>query len=114
VLASFNMGTTLRADSCFSWAIDCYLGCYAIWDQEQDDARNFTWLDGALPLMDPFANGHYVNEVEGRRHPDRYPLCFTDDNWQRLEAMRTQFDPAGVFHHYLNWGQSTFSVTDST
>jgi FAD/FMN-containing dehydrogenase len=104
VLASFNMGTTLRPDSCFSWAVDCYLGCYAIWDRAQDDERNFTWLDGALPLMDPFAEGHYVNEVEGRRHPGRYRLCFTDDNWRRLQELRTQFDPAGVFHHYLGLG----------
>jgi len=101
ILAAFNMHTRTRPDSCFSWDIDCYLGCYTIWDNEQDDERVFTWLDGTLPLMDPFAEGHYVNEVEGRRHPDRYRLCFSATNWQRLRQVRQQFDPAGVFHDYL-------------
>ena len=101
VLASSNMQTRRLLDSCFSWAIDCYLGCYAIWDLEQDDERIFNWLDKTLPLMDPFAEGHYVNEVEGRRHPNRYRLCYSEDNWQRLQALRGQFDPAGVFHTYL-------------
>jgi FAD/FMN-containing dehydrogenase len=72
-----------------------------IWDSEADDERVFTWLDGTLPLMDPFAEGHYVNEVEGRRHPDRYRLSYSEANWQRLRHMRQQFDPAGVFQDYL-------------
>jgi len=101
VLASFNMHTRRLPDSCFSWAIDCYVGCYAIWDHEQDDEQLFGWLDKSLPLMDPFAEGHYVNEVEGRRHPDRYRLSFTDENWQRLQGLRSQFDPNGVFHTFL-------------
>jgi len=101
VLASFNMHTRSLPDSCFSWAIDCYVGCYAIWDHEEDDEQLFGWLDESLPLMDPFAEGHYVNEVEGRRHPDRYRLSFTDENWQRLQGLRSQFDPSGVFHTFL-------------
>ena len=51
--------------------------------------------------MDPFAVGHYVNEVEGRGHPERYPQCFSAANWQRLQQLRSQYDPAGVFHSYL-------------
>jgi FAD/FMN-containing dehydrogenase len=101
ILAAFNMHTRTRPDSCFSWDIDCYLGCYTIWDDEQDDERVFTWLDGTLPLMDPFAEGHYVNEIEGRRHPDRYRLCFSESNWQRLRQERQQYDPTGVFHDFL-------------
>jgi FAD/FMN-containing dehydrogenase len=101
VLASFNMATRVHPDSCFSWAADCFVGCYAIWDEEQDDARNFSWLNQTLPLMDPFAVGHYVNEVEGRGHPERYPQCFSAANWQRLQQLRRRYDPAGVFHSYL-------------
>ena len=104
VLASANMHTKPRADSCFSWEIDCYVGCYAIWDHEADDERNFTWLDGSVPLMDPFGEGHYVNEVEGRRRPERYRECFSAANWERLEALRAEYDPKGVFHHYLGLG----------
>lgn len=101
VLAAFNMRLKDTPDSCFSWLADCFVGCYAIWDDERDDARNFSWLDQTLPLMDPYAEGHYLNEVEGRGHPERFRQCFTAANWERLQQMRHQYDPAGVFHHYL-------------
>lgn len=101
VLAAFNMRLKETPDSCFSWMADCFVGCYAIWDEEQDDARNFAWLGETLPLMDPFAVGHYVNEVEGRGHPERFPKCFSTANWARLQKLRSQYDPSGVFHHYL-------------
>lgn len=101
VLASFNMQTKTYPDSCFSWEADCFVGCYAIWDEEADDPHNFAWLNETLPLMDPFAVGHYVNEVEGRGHPERYRKCFSAANWQRLRQLRAQYDPAGVFHDYL-------------
>lgn len=101
VLGAFNLRIKDTPDSCFSWVADAFVGCYAIWDDEADDARNFAWLNQTLPLMDPFAVGHYVNEVEGRGHPERYPQCFSAANWQRLQALRTRYDPAGVFHSYL-------------
>lgn len=101
VLAAFNMRLEDKPDSCFSWVADCFVGCYAIWDDERDDARNFSWLNQTLPLMDPFAEGHYLNEVEGRGHPERFRLCFTAANWERLQQLRRRYDPDGVFHHYL-------------
>jgi len=104
VLAGFNLNTRTAPDSCFSWEVDCYVGCYAIWDDEQDDARNFAWLNQSLPLMDPFAEGHYINEVEGRGHPERFRQCFNDANWLRLQNLRQHYDPQGLFHHYLGYG----------
>jgi FAD/FMN-containing dehydrogenase len=101
VLAAYNLRLRDRADACFSWVADSFVGCYAIWDEEQDDPRNFAWLRAFLPLIDPFANGHYVNEVEGRGSPDRYRQCYSAANWQRLQKLRQQHDPTGVFHSYL-------------
>lgn len=104
VLASFNMNTKVYPDSCFSWAVDTYVGCYAIWDDEKDDPVNFAWLKENLPKMDPFAVGHYINEVDWQLDPQRFRKCFTEANWKRLQQLRSQYDPAGVFHTYL--GQS--------
>jgi FAD/FMN-containing dehydrogenase len=101
VLAGFNMNLEPVTDACQSWAADCYVGCYGIWDEERDDARIYSWLRGCLPLMDPYATGHYVNEVEGR-HPDRFRQCFSAANWDRLETLRRRYDPDGVFHGFLN------------
>lgn len=101
VLASFNMRLEQKADACFSWAADCFVGCYAIWDAAADDPVFFDWLARSLPMMDPFAVGHYVNEVEGRGHPERFRQCFSAANWARLQELRATHDPQGVFHHYL-------------
>lgn len=105
ILASYNKNLEDRDDSCFSWVADCFIGCYAIWDHEQDDDINYEWLSGTLPLMDPFAVGHYPNEVEPR-HTDRYRKCFSDANWERLEQLRAKYDPNGVFHHYLTQSEA--------
>lgn len=104
VLAGYGMNLKTRADACFSSAADCYLGCYAIWDKAENDAVNYRWLEQCLPLMDPFANGHYANEVEPRFNSDRLRQCFSDEAWARLGRLRAKYDPDGLFHKHL--GQS--------
>lgn len=106
VLTAWGMNLRARDDACFSSIADHYVGCFAIWDEEKDDDRNFQWLDRTLPLMDPFAKGHYVNEVEARRHPERIRHCFSDANWKRLQELRRTYDPDGVFHAYLGHPRS--------
>ena len=100
ILASYNMNIQHKEDSCFSWVADCYVGCYAIWDDEGNDDQNYEWLGKTLPLMDPFAVGHYPNEIEPR-HTDRYRKCYSEENWARLQELRSKYDPNGVFHTYL-------------
>ena len=51
--------------------------------------------------MDPFAVGHYPNEVEPR-HADRYRKCYSTENWQRLGQLREKYDAGGVFHTFLS------------
>ena len=77
------------------------MGCYAIWDREEDDPANYQWLGDTIPLMDPFGEGHYVNEIEPSLTANRYRQCYTAANWERLEQLRKNYDPKGLFHHYL-------------
>ena len=105
ILASYNMNMEHKADSCFSWVADSYVGCYAIWDKEEEDDINYDWLSKTLPLMDPFAIGHYPNEVEPR-HTDRYRKCYSEEDWKRLEQLRNKYDPSGVFHQYLTQSEA--------
>jgi FAD/FMN-containing dehydrogenase len=101
VIASYGLNLEARDDACFSSIARHYVGCFAIWDDAADDARGFGWLEQAIPRMDRFAKGHYVNEVEVRLHPDRIRHCYSDAAWKRLQALRRQHDPQGVFHTYL-------------
>ena len=104
VLAGYGMNLRAREDACFSSIANCYLGCYAIWDKEEYDDINYGWLGETVPIMEPYAKGHYVNEVEPRFNPDRIRQCFSNDAWKRLEQLRAKYDPDGVFHHYLGQG----------
>ena len=101
VIASYGLNLKQRDDACFSGTSRHYVGCFSIWDDAKDDERGFAWLDQAVPIMDPFAEGHYVNEVEVRNRPDRIRLCYSEDAWARLQALRAKYDPNGVFHTYL-------------
>ena len=104
ILAGYGMNLKAREDVCFSSIASTYLGCYSIWDEEENDDINLRWLGEAIPLMDPYAKGHYVNEVEPSLNPDRMRKCYSDDAWMRLEQLRGKYDPSGVFHHFLGQG----------
>jgi FAD/FMN-containing dehydrogenase len=101
VIASYGLDLKARPDACFSSIARHYVGCFAIWDDEKEDEHYFRWLEQATTYMDPHAKGHYINEVEARRHPERIRKCFSEANWQRLQALRRQYDPQGVFHTWL-------------
>lgn len=103
VLGAYGMNLQPRDDSCLSWDARHYLGTFIIWQDEADDARNYAWLDEAIPIMERQQIGRYINEVEARRHPAHIRECFTDENWQRLAELRRRYDPNGVFHGYLGY-----------
>lgn len=103
VLAAYAVNMKPRANSCFSSIGDTFIGCYSIWENAEEDEQHFKWLDETIPLMDPFAVGHYVNEVEARRHPERIEKSFSKENWQRLQTVRDKYDPQGVFHKHLGY-----------
>ena len=101
VLAGYGMNLSPRDDSCLSSIANHYVGCFIVWQDEQQDGANFGWLDDTLPLMDPYGRGHYINEIEARRHPERIRQCFSQANWDKLKRVRRDYDPDGVFHTYL-------------
>ena len=101
VIASYGLNLKPHADACYSSIARHYVGCFAIWDDEKDDDHYYRWLEKATTHMDPWAKGHYVNEVDGQRHPERIQLCYSPDSWRRLQVLRQKYDPQGVFHSYL-------------
>lgn len=101
IIASYGLNLKQRDDACFSGTGRHYVGCFSIWDEAKDDERGFAWIEQSIPIMQPYAKGHYVNEVEVRVRPDRIRQCYSDDAWARLQALREKYDPRGVFHTYL-------------
>lgn len=101
LLASLAIKPELRDDASFSSIANHYIANYLVWDEEKDDEANHAWLKTANEILRPHSEGHYVNEVAGDRYPQRFTDSFSKPNWQRLQSLRKQYDPEGVFHTYL-------------
>ncbi len=104
VLAAYGMNLEPRDDACLSFSARHYVGTFIIWQDPADDERNFRWLDEAIPVMNRYKLGRYINEVEARRYPEHIRESFSEENWRRLNELRRKYDPDGVFHDYLGYG----------
>jgi FAD/FMN-containing dehydrogenase len=90
-------GATSLPDAAFSMTARALLLCYAIWERPEDDDANAAWHRETIAALDPFAVGHYVGESDIVADPARARRSFADANWHRLQALRLQYDPEGLF-----------------
>ncbi len=89
-------------DAAFSMTARALLLCYAIWERPEDDATNAAWHRETITTLDPFAVGHYVGESDIVADPARAQRSFANANWQRLQSLRRQYDPEGLFHGHFS------------
>ncbi|MEJ8566429.1 FAD-binding oxidoreductase [Wenzhouxiangellaceae bacterium CH-27] len=97
---SFN-STFEDSTSCVRTGGRHYMSWYMIAEQEADIEPNYIWMDEAVALMRPYSKGHYINEIDPVRYPKHVAECFAPDDWERLRALRVQYDPDRVFHDYI-------------
>lgn len=97
---SFN-STFEDPGSCVRTAARHYVSWYMIADRKEDILPNDQWMDEAVALMQPLARGRYINEIDPLRYPRHVEECFEPADWQRLQRLRREYDPQGVFHGYL-------------
>jgi FAD/FMN-containing dehydrogenase len=82
-------------DMAFSLEANVYLATYAIWTDPAEDERHRSWVHGHhARLAEQVGEGVYVGDSDFTRRPDRFLL---EDNAARLEAIRANRDPDGVF-----------------
>ena len=89
-------------DAAFSTAGRVGILVYAIWGDRKDDASNIAWHEAVMKVLEPFAIGHYIGESDIVATPSRARHSFAPANWQRLHALRKQYDPDGLFHGFLD------------
>ncbi|OYW45190.1 MAG: hypothetical protein B7Z33_04855 [Sphingomonadales bacterium 12-68-11] len=75
-------------------------GIYAIWDDPADDAANRDWVRRIDAALAPLRTGRYVGEADLTAGPERRAECFTPETLERLEAIRTRYDPDRLFFAY--------------
>jgi FAD/FMN-containing dehydrogenase len=72
-----------------------------VWTDAADDAANRAWHPGATALLEPHKAGRYIGEADLDKEPNVARQCYAPEAWERLRALRTTYDPKGLFHDYL-------------
>ena len=92
-------------DMAFSMVGRAFVSTYAMWDDEADDAANRRWLPSVMAELEPLAIGHYLAETDLTAAGSRAQRSFARPNWNRLQKLRGEVDPTGVFASYLAPGE---------
>ncbi len=100
LVVSFKANRTLHADAAFSKVGDVFVGAYARWDHAEDDVANFDWLTQCGNVLREHSHGQYINEVDVFQDAAAAQRCFSPQAWQRLQAIRQQRDPDGLFYSF--------------
>jgi FAD/FMN-containing dehydrogenase len=88
-------------DMAFSMVGRAFVSCYAIWEDEADDAANQRWLPSVMAELEPLALGHYLAETDLTVAHSRAERSFARPHWDRLQELRRKLDPEEVFPPYL-------------
>jgi FAD/FMN-containing dehydrogenase len=70
---------------------------FGLWDDPADDERGKAWVRSAVADMQPFATGAVYLNFIGNEGDDRVRAAYGDD-YDRLAAVKGEFDPDNVFH----------------
>jgi len=90
--------TEHRPDMAFSVEDDLYIALYSVWRDESEDAKHQSWVTDHMKSLEPLASGIQLADENLGVRPFRF---IADDKLIRLEAVRTKYDPRGVFHGYM-------------
>jgi FAD/FMN-containing dehydrogenase len=73
-----------------------------MWEDPEDDARAIQWVRDVRADMRPWSTGDVYLNFTGDEGEARVVSGFGDDNYARLSAVKTEFDPENVFHRNHN------------
>ncbi|MER6978599.1 FAD-binding oxidoreductase [Streptomyces carpinensis] len=92
----------LLRNMAFSVLGESYVVPYAVWTDPAHDDVNVHWLRDAMRAVEPFGTGHYIAEADLTADPSRARRSFTTADWERLQSLRAEYDPQGLFFSYLS------------
>ncbi len=84
----------------FSCIGNTYVAAYGEWKNPIDDQDNKDWVNKITEYMEPFTIGHYVNESNLKYSSSRPSLCFSKNNWTKLQKLKKAYDPEGLFTYF--------------
>jgi FAD/FMN-containing dehydrogenase len=85
-------------DMAFSLQSEIYLAAYVPWLDPAEDEAHQAWLSSVMADLEPVTVGQYLGDSDLSRRQVRF---LSDDAWARLQRIRAERDPDGVFVGYL-------------
>jgi hypothetical protein len=74
---------------------------YAMWEEAEEAERHVTWTRDFWTAMRPFETGVYVNAL-GVEGEDRVRDAYKPATYERLVALKNDYDPSNLFRHNQN------------
>ena len=71
---------------------------FAVWSDPVDDDRCRAWTRQVREAVRPWATGDVYLNFIGNEGQDRVRAGFGVESWDRLVAVKQEFDPGNVFH----------------
>lgn len=87
-----------RPDMAFSLEANRYLAVYGEWKRAEDDRRYEDWATDCMSNMEEHARGIQLADENLGKRPARF---VTDENLARLDTLRAQYDPEGLFREWM-------------
>jgi len=104
ILAAVTPAPTIdpsARDMAYSMAAPLYIGCYSVWDNADADEANERWHHQTMQSLEPITRGHYMGETDLLASPTRAADSLAPGVWERLQAIRRQYDPQGIFYGHI-------------
>ncbi|WP_410014829.1 GNAT family N-acetyltransferase [Sodalis sp. C49] len=90
-------GVTTYPQAAFSAQGKFFVSTYAQWNDAKDDNINRYWLKQMYDELQEIARSSYINEYDLETRAAETSRCFAAENWERLQRLRLEYDPDGVF-----------------
>lgn len=87
-----------RPEMAYSVEDETYIALYGVWQDPGQDERYLAWVEERMRGMEQLSTGIQLADENLGRRPARFA---TDANMERLDAVRAQYDPDGLFHPWM-------------
>jgi FAD/FMN-containing dehydrogenase len=87
-----------REEMAYSVEDETYIALYAVWQDAARDAQNVEWATGNMKAMEHLASGIQLADENLGRRPARF---VSESNLERLDRVRSDYDPDGLFHEWM-------------
>jgi FAD/FMN-containing dehydrogenase len=87
-----------RPEMAFSVEDETYIALYGVWQDPAEDAANLAWPTERMREMEHLASGIQLADENLGQRPARF---VSEENLARLDAVRAEYDPQGLFHSWM-------------